>query len=120
MPVPPIGGVQAKDVVPVHSGAFDTRRPGSWNNALVSGLPPAPTRLSRYLVLALTRPKFQLTFGIGRVNTSSSKPVLFTPGRVWPVHSPVRKELSVSAPFRSLLQLLIFSTTKLRPLKVFS
>ena len=41
MPDPPIGGVHAAELVIVHLGAFEICRPGSWNRALVSGLPLA-------------------------------------------------------------------------------
>src|SRR5512135_3198422 len=120
IPEPPIGGVHAIDVVAVHFGALEICRPGSWNRALVSGLPSAPTRLLRYLVSAITRPAFHETFGSGRVKASSSKPWLTTPPRRLPVQAPVEGLLSLSAPFRLSLQLLMFSTTKLRPLNVFS
>src|SRR5215204_2809182 len=120
MPDPPIGGVHATELVAVHSLELETRRPGSWNNALVSGRPPAPTRSSRYFVLAKTSPPFQFTLGNGRVKTSTSTPRLLTPALVPLVHSPVNGLLSMSVPNRPSLQALMFSTTKLRPLNVFS
>src|SRR5436190_13721510 len=120
MPDPPIGGVHATELVIVHLGAFETCRPGSWNKALVSGFPPAPTRLFRYLVSAKVTPAFHARSVIGRVKTSTSTPWLFTPALVLPVQAPVAAKLSVSAPFRLSLQLLMFSTTKLRPLNVFN
>src|SRR3954447_19800721 len=120
MPEPPIGGVQATELVTVHKGALEMRRPGSWNKALVSGRPPAPTRLSRYFVSAMVTPAFHARSRSGRVKASSSKPWLLTPPRRLPVHAPVNGLLSLSAPFRLSLQLLIVSTTKLRPLKVFN
>src|SRR5690349_18068758 len=115
-----MGGVQAKDPVAVHSEELEIRRPGSWNRALVRARPSAPTRLLRYLVLAITSPALIERSRSGRVKASSSKPTLFTPPRTLPVHAPVRGLLSVSAPLRSVLQLLMFSTMKLRPLNVFS
>ena len=42
IPLPPIGGVQPSDPVSVNFGAFDRRRPGSWNRAGVMALPLAP------------------------------------------------------------------------------
>src|SRR6476661_8402340 len=119
-PDPPIGGVQATDEVIVHFGALEIFRPGSWNRALLSARPSAPIRLVRYLVSAMVMPPFQATLGSGRVNASSSKPWLRTPAFLWPVQAPVRGSLSTSAPLRSSLQLLIVSTKKLSPLKVFS
>src|SRR5438270_4050219 len=115
-----MAGVQASELVTVHSGAFETRRPGSWNKAFVSGRPPAPTRLSRYLVSAMVTPAFHCRSASGRVNASSSNPWLITPPRRLPVQAPVNGLLSLSAPLRLWLQLLIVSTTKFRPLKVFS
>ena len=120
MPPLPIGGVQAAEPVTVHFGAFEIWRPGNWNNAFVSGLPSAPTRLSRYLTLAIVTPALTARSRIGCVKASSSKPTSLTPARVSPVQAPVRGLLSLSAPFKSSLQPLIFSTTKLRPLNVFS
>src|SRR5215469_10943356 len=95
IPDPPIGGVHASEVVAVHLGALEISRPGSWNKALVSGLPSAPTRLLRYFVSAITRPAFHETFGSGRVKASSSKPRLTTPPPRLPVQAPVKGSLSL-------------------------
>src|SRR5262245_8605726 len=121
MPEPPIGGVQATELVIVHWLELEMRRPGSWNSALVRARPSAPTKLLRYLVFAQTKPAFQLRFGRRRVKASISTPLLTTPALVPPSQAPVSESLSVSAsspPIRSPLQELTFSTMKLRPLKV--
>src|SRR5207342_3526122 len=123
MPEPPIGGVQATELVIVHALELEMRRPGSWNRALVRARPPSPTRLLRYLVLAQTKPAFQLRFGTSRVKASISTPLLTTPALVPPSQAPVKGSLSSSAPSpptRSPLQELMFSTMKLSPLKVLS
>src|SRR6185312_15201035 len=104
-------GVQAADPVTVHSGAFEIRRPGSWNKALFNACPSDPIRLVRYLVSAMVTPALTARSLIGWVNASSSKPWLRTPPRVWPdVQAPVSGLLSVSAPLRLVLQLLMLTT----------
>src|SRR5678816_925016 len=123
MPDPPIGGVHATELVIVQALELEMRRPGSWNSALVRARPSAPTKLLRYLVLAQTRPAFQLRFGSSRVKASISTPLLTTPALVSPSQRPVSESLSSSAPLpptRSPSQPLTFSTMKLRPLKVLS
>src|SRR5690348_12647399 len=120
MPLPPIAGVQAVEPVTVHFGALEICRPGSCHSAFDSGCPRAPTRLSRYLTFEYVTPALIMRSRIGCVNASTSTPVSLTPARVLPVQAPVRGSLSLSAPFRFSLQLLMFSTMKLRPLNVFS
>ena len=115
-----ISGLNVIDAVPTKAELFEILRPGSWNRASVSGRPLAPTRLWRYRVSATVAPKLTLRSVIGRVNTSTSTPWLFTPARVPPVQTPVVGLLSVSAPPRSSLQALMFSTINLVPSKVLS
>ena len=106
---------------PSTSARWRSAGPGSWNRALVSGVAVGADQIvAIFACRRVSRRALHARSRIGRVKASISTPWLRTPARVLPVQAPVAATLSVSAPPRSSLQLLMFSTTKLRPLKVFS
>ena len=66
-PSPPMGGVQASELVMVHSGALEMRRPGSWNKRWMSGRPLAADEIVAVLgVRVWSRPRSMRDRAAGR------------------------------------------------------
>src|SRR5215218_5273666 len=98
MPLLPIRGVQVADAVATPSGALDRSSPGRRNRAGSSGTPLlAPTRSSRYRVLAQVKPAVKFRSRRAEKAASISTPDERTPGLTLPgAQAPVAADVSWS------------------------